>query len=345
MEKDSRISGKNQDVDRKVLTDKSSTGKRRKWNQYKKRSLAVSNAYRTFEGAGTFSKRMEECGAWLRFLVCQAGHGMLLVAAIFCQCRLCPICQWRRSLIMFHQVRELAHEHIKHYKSDIPLLLTLTVPNVSANELSERLELMQKSWNRLMKRRPVKRVCRSWFRALEITYNANREDYHPHFHVLIMVPKNYFDKNYDLYIGRDEWLRMWQEVTGIPEITQVDIRRVKKLRKGTAIESVAAEVAKYATKPGDYVRELPNGLCEANAKVVEALHVVLRRRRLVAFGGKFKEYRKQLKMQDIDESDMVHISEKEEVCHCRICQSELVPEMYKWRLGLMEYTKCEMSKK
>ena len=344
MEKDSRTSGKSQDVARKILADKSSTGKQRKWTQYKNRSLAVSNAYRTFEGDGTFSKRMDECGGWLRFLACQSGHGMLLVAAIFCQCRLCPLCQWRRSLIMFHQVKALAHEHIQHFKSDIPLLLTLTVPNVPASKLSERLGLMQKSWHRLMKRNPVRRVCRSWFRALEITYNADRDDYHPHFHVLIMVPGSYFQRDRDLYIDRDEWLQMWQAVTGLPEITQVDIRRVKKLRKGTAIESVASEVAKYATKPGDYVRELPNGLCEANANVVEVLHVALRRRRLVAFGGKFKEYRKQLKMQEVDEADMVHISEKEETCHCRICQSELVPEMYKWRLGLREYTKCETAK-
>ncbi len=134
--------GKSQPNDRKFLTDKSSTGKQRKWSQYKKRSLSVAEAYRTFEGAASFSKRMEECGAWLRFLACPSGHGMLLVAAIFCQCRLCPLCQWRRSLIMFHQVKELAHEHIKQYTSDIPLLLTLTVPNVPASGLSERIGLM-----------------------------------------------------------------------------------------------------------------------------------------------------------------------------------------------------------
>tara|TARA_B100001996_G_scaffold201784_1_gene154476 strand:- start:5320 stop:6402 length:1083 start_codon:yes stop_codon:yes gene_type:complete len=344
MEKDSRIGGKSQDVARKTLTDKSSTGKKRKWSQYKKQSLSVADAYRTFEGAGTYSKRMDECGGWLRFLVCLAGHGMLLVAAIFCQCRLCPLYQWRRSLIMFHQVKALAHEHIKHFRSDIPLLLTLTVPNVPASELSERIGLMQAAWKKLMLRRPIRRICRSWFRALEITYNAKRDDYHPHFHVLLIVPESYFKRDRDLYIDRDAWLRMWQEVTGLPEITQVDIRRVKKLRKGTAVESVAAEVAKYATKPGDYVRELPNGLFEANATVVEALHAALRRRRLVAFGGKFKEYRKQLEMQEVDEADMVHISDKDETCRCRICESELIPEMYHWQIGLRQYVKRDIGK-
>lgn len=339
MEKDSRNHAKSQDNARKILTDKSSTGKQRKWSRYKKQSLSVADAYRTFEGAASFSKRMDECGAWLRFLACPSGHGMLLVAAIFCQCRLCPLCQWRRSLIMFHQVKELAHEHIQNFKSDIPLLLTLTVPNVPASELSERIGLMQKSWHKLMMRNSVKRVCRSWFRALEITYNSARDDYHPHFHVLIMVPKAYFDYARDLYIDREDWLRMWQEVTGLPEITQVDIRRVKKLRKVTPIASVAAEVAKYATKPGDYIRELSNGLCEANAKVLEALHVALRRRRLVAFGGEFKIYRKQLQQQEVEEADMVHISEKDETCHCRICQSELLPQMYTWQIGIRNYLK------
>ena len=342
MEDTNRQSRKSQPNGQKILKDRSSTGKPRRWSRYKKQSLAVSDAYRQFEAAGTFSERMEDCGAWLRFLACPAGHGMLLVSALFCQCRLCPLCQWRRSLIMFHQVKALAHEHIQQYRSDIPLLLTLTVPNVPASKLIDRLKLMQKSWDRLMKRRPVKRVCRSWFRALEITYNASRDDYHPHFHVLIMVPDNYFRKKYDLYIDRDIWLQMWQESTGLSEITQVDIRRVKKLRKGTAIESVSAEVAKYATKPGDYVRELPTGFCEADAQVVEAMHVALRRRRLVAFGGKFKEYRKQMKMQDVESADMVHISEPEETCHCRICQSELIPEMYHWNLGLKTYARQEI---
>ena len=180
------------DVSPTILEDKSSTGKTRKWSTYKKQSLAVSDAYRKFEGAATFSKRMDECGGWLRFLACAKGHGLLLIAAIFCQCRLCPLCQWRRSLIIFHQVKQLACEHIKHYKSDVMLLLTLTVPNVKASNLKARITLMQKAWNRLMNRNPVKRVCRSWFRSLEITYNEYRDDYHPHFHVLLMVPKKLF---------------------------------------------------------------------------------------------------------------------------------------------------------
>ena len=347
MEKDSKIEAKSQqvsqDVLQTVLNDKSSTGKPRKWSSYKKQSLAVADAYRKFEGDATFSKRIDECGGWLRFLVCAKGHGLLLISAIFCQCRLCPLCQWRRSLIIFHQVKQLACEHIKHYKSDVMLLLTLTVPNVKANKLSERITLMQKAWKRLIERKSVKQICRSWFRSLEITYNESRDDYHPHFHVLLMVPKNYFDSRRDLYIDRDEWLQMWKEVIGLPEITQVDIRKVKKLKKGDAIATVAAEIAKYATKPSDYVKATKDGLCKAKAEVIEALHVAIRRRRLVAFGGEFKRYKQALKLAEVEDADMVKIDKQEKICHCRVCESELLPQMYRWQIGLRQYVKTDLS--
>ena len=40
-------------------------------------------------------------------------------------------------------------------------------------------------------------VIKGYVRKLEITYNKERDDYNPHFHVLIAVNKSYFtDKNY-----------------------------------------------------------------------------------------------------------------------------------------------------
>ena len=144
-----------------------------------------------------------------------------------------------------------------------------------------------------------------------------------------------------MYIERDQWLRIWQEVTGLPEITQVDIRKVKKLKKGDAITTVAAEIAKYATKSSDYVKATKDGLCEADSKVIEALHVAIRRRRLVAFGGEFKRYKQALKLAEVEEADMVKIDDKEKTCHCRVCESELLPQMYRWQIGLRQYVKTD----
>jgi len=195
---------------------------------------------------------------------------------------------------------------------------------------------MQHSLKKMMKRRGVKRAVRSWFRGLEITYNAERDDYHPHYHLLLLVPKAYFDHKRGLYIDQSTWLSMWQEATGMKEITQVDIRGAKKRRNG-AIESVSAEVAKYATKPSTYVNREPSGDFTANSEVVKTLHIALKGRRLVAFGGLFGQLRKELKLKDIEQANLVNITEDEKPCTCPVCESTLREELYRWNIGFKQY--------
>jgi plasmid rolling circle replication initiator protein Rep len=231
----------------------------------------------------------------------------------------------------------ILHKHLEQYKTDVPVLLTLTVPNVTAFELKDRLDLMYTAWGKMSRRMPFRRAVRGWFRALEVTYNADREDYHPHFHVLLIVPKNYFDKRYVLYIERDDWLGMWQRAMRMSEITQVDIRKVKKRSKKDAIASLCAEVGKYATKPSDYLRMRKDGSYEAESEVVRSLHYALRNRRLVAYGGVLKAIKQELKLVDVENADLVKIEEEDKVCHCPICQSTLIETIYRWRLGLKEY--------
>jgi len=310
---------------------------KRDWQKYKLQSLAVSQAYKIFDELKKYAYQIADCGTWLKFIACPKGHEKRLIQASFCRCRLCVTCQWRKSLAMFHQVITLIHAHRERYKSDIPLLLTLTVPNIGEDELAECLNNMQQAFKKLMKRRNVKRAVRSWFRGLEITYNLERQDYHPHYHVLLLVPKNYFDAKYGLYIDRDQWLEMWQEVTDQSEITQVDIRRVKKKSSKKALEAVTAEVAKYATKPSSYVRKLSSGDFEADSKVIKALHMALKSRRLVAFGGLFVKIRKELKLKDIEKTDLVNITDEQQGCQCSVCQSTLVDELYKWHIGARQY--------
>lgn len=321
-----------------ILEDFSGTGKKRKWNEYKQQSLAVAESYSFFDYLSKYTIKISDCGSWLRFVRCPQGHLKRLIAASFCKCRLCAVCQWRKSLVMFHQTLALAHAHKRKHGSDVPLLLTLTVPNISAEGLPAHLDMMTKAWDKIMKRRNVKAVIRAWFRALEITYNKDRKDYHPHFHILLMVPASYFRKDRNLYINHDEWLTMWQEVTGLPEITQVDIRRVRKRSRHSAIASVSAEIAKYATKPGSYISgDIKNGFVVDDPKVIETLHTSLKNRRLTGFGGEFKKLRNELKQADVESANLVNVSDENKGCTCEVCQSTLIEEMFHWHAGAREY--------
>ena len=310
---------------------------KRKWRDYKLKSLAIAKTFSFFEELKKHANQISECGSWLKFSSCPKGHQKKLLKASFCRQRMCVTCQWRKSLAMFHQVITLIHANKERYKSDIPLLLTLTVPNSKKDGLRKTIDNMQHSFSKLMQRRGVERAVRSWFRSLEVTYNEKNDDYHPHFHVLLMVPESYFKRDRGLYIDRDDWLKMWQESTGIGEITQVDIRRVRKRgRKGT-LESITAEVAKYATKPSDYVKKRSDGEYEADSEVSMTLREVLFKRRLTAFGGLFAKLRKELKLKDVEQSDLVNITETPTECKCSVCQSTLVEELYRWHRGLRNY--------
>ncbi|HDG6919045.1 TPA: protein rep, partial [Staphylococcus aureus] len=112
-----------------------------------------------------------------------------------------------------------------------------------------------------------------------------RDDYNPHFHVLIAVNKSYFtDKRY--YISQQEWLDLWRDVTGISEITQV---QVQKIRQNNNKELY--EMAKYSGKDSDYL---------INQKVFDAFYKSLKGKQVLVYSGLFKEAKKKLKNGDLD---------------------------------------------
>ena len=329
------------------LKDLKQSGKERPWQKNKLLSVAISNAYFSLSELKQYGTVVASCGNYLKFGSCVTlEHGKKLIEAYFCKVRLCVMCQWRKSLVIRKQVLELVHWHREKYSTDIPLLLTLTVVNVFGDELGRAIDHMNKAWQRLVKRKVIKRSVRSWFRSLEITYNQERQDFHPHFHILLMVPKSYFDTRRDLYVPQQEWLRLWKASMRDDRITQIDIRTIKARKVGT-LESLAAEVAKYATKSSSYVQENSNGLLEASPLIVEDLHYALKGRRLVGFGGLFKQIREEKKMVDVEEADLIHIDEDGVVreCSCKICGSTLLEELYRWEIGLRQYRRINVSAK
>ena len=159
------------------------------WRTFKLKSTAVSHAMNYTDEVR--SERILDCGSLLAFGVSNSGEKRL-IKAYFCKDRMCPACQKRRSLVVFHQVKDVCLSLQSEYKSTRYLLLTLTVPNVSAADLSDEIKKMNKAWASLSRRAEFKKSIWGWFKALEITHNKKTNTYHPHFHVLLAVPAKYF---------------------------------------------------------------------------------------------------------------------------------------------------------
>lgn len=172
------------------------------------------------------AKRTEDCNSWKRFQACAGniGHPKKLVQANYCKDRFCATCQWLRSRKAFREAMTIG-QHILTYNPTLRFIfLTLTVPNLPLDELGDGITAMMNGWKRLIQRKRVREVILGYHRSLEVSYNPRRNDYHPHFHVLFVVPNSYFGRR---YINRSEWLSLWQECMRDESITQVDVRAVK----------------------------------------------------------------------------------------------------------------------
>lgn len=321
------------------LNDFKQNGKKRPWDRNKSYSVAIAKAYSYIPGLEHYGEKISNCGTWLEMMGCpDVMHGNVLKNASFCRVRGCITCQWRKSLVVKKQLVDLVKEHRKEYPTDVPLLLTLTVLNEKGERLNPTIDQMNSSLRRLLQLKHVRKVSHSWFRSMEITYNEERDDYHPHFHALLMVPKSYFYKKRGIYIPRDEWLKSWQQSMRDDRITQVDIRTLK-CGTDAELEASIGEVAKYMTKPSSYIFENEFGKKEANPKVVETLHYATKGRRLIGFGGYFNKIRKAKKMIDVEKADLVDVEGEgvEAKCCCKICHQEMIEKIYNWYEGSDRY--------
>ena len=257
------------------------------------------------------------------------------------------MCQWRRSLFVYHQFLTVAHEVLNQRPDTDFVFLTLSRKNVTGDKLSQEITHYLKSFRRLNKYKDF-RAIKGTFRTLEITYNSKDNTYHPHFHIIGVVNKSYFKKS-EYYISQKKLSKLCQKAFQIDYVPIVDIRKVrqKKEDKKTVLDAIkdrennlasaAAEVAKYAVKFSNIFNS------DNKNQVVKILDHALNSRRLIGYSGIMKEVYQALKLNDIEDSDLIDVGETnfDEKCNCKICRSELINEDCLFDYGIKKYKKIE----
>ena len=283
-----------------ILVDKNSLGKERDWRGRKILSLKLADIFKELQYKKTFVERVISCGDTLQFIQNQDGN-LKLYQAYFCKNKLCPMCNWRRSMKYSYQTSRIVDEAIKQSPKGRFLFLTLTVKNVEGKALNSTISQLTKSFDRLFKRAKVQRNLLGYLRSVEVTHNENDKTYHPHIHVLMMVRPSYFQSKKD-YITQKEWSDMWSQSLKVDYVPMIDIRTVKETGKG--LRGAVLETAKYPTKPIKFDVE--------NKQVVDDLYNGLYRKRQLGYGGLFKTIKKQLQLDDVESGDLVHTSDDKE---------------------------------
>jgi plasmid rolling circle replication initiator protein Rep len=326
----------------KILEDKTKSGKERDWKGKKRRSLLTAEHFR-LAGLHSKAERMSDCANQLVFK--HTGEALKLYQAWFCKVRLCPMCNWRRSLkIAYHNKRIV--EAVNERENVRWLFLTLTVKNTNAESLPETISAMFKAWNRLAGYKAFKTSIKGYFRALEVTKNRDPESesfgtYHPHFHVLLCVSPSYFKKK-EIYITQDNWTSLWKKAMKLDYTPIVHIQKVKAkeklddletyekdLKKAIKEQNAILEVSKYPVKDTDVIKG--NKVTDENVETVLALDNSLAYKRLIGYGGLLKEIHKELNLGDAENGDLVKISEDDEVANGAF------DVIARWHVGLRNY--------
>lgn len=317
--------------DSKVLT--SGEVKTNDWQSKKINNLELSNSYRRLSekyGAEISPHkwlRVRECATYLEFRLYLESLERRLHSANFCKDRLCGICSWRRSLKTFSQMMAVMNVASKDYEF---IFLTLTVKNVSSENLDNQIKEMMKGFKRLTERKQFKDSIKGYFRALEVTYSRKRDDYHPHFHVVLAVSKGYFKSR--KYLKKDDFIKLWREAMRLDYDPSVDVRKFKAATDAQ-LKKAVAEAAKYTVKDSDYLVKHKNGKLNLDKtdEVVKTLSQALAYKRLLGWGGILKEIHKMLDLDDAENGDLVYTGDED------IEGGLYIIEKYNWHVGFKNY--------
>lgn len=258
--------------------------------------------------------RLQVCGDFLLFLKSE-NNAYRLKKANLCNNRFCPLCSSLRAKKNAVIVLELM-EYIREIKKLEFVFFTLTAPNIVGEKLEEEIKEFNNSFKELMRSKEFRKVCKGYIRKLEVTYNRERADFHPHFHIVMAVNKSYF-KSKD-YISTALLKILWRKFKKNDSIEAVDMRKVKM----NSIKEVL-EIATYCTKSSD--------LYDNGQEVFDYFYSALRGKQEITYSGIFADVKK---TKDNGELKIENIKSLEEL------QEKAVEKVWhKWKKENQEYYK------
>ena len=258
--------------------------------------------------------RLQVCGDFLLFLKSK-NNAYRLKKANLCNNRFCPLCSSLRAKKNAVIVLELM-EYIREIKKLEFVFFTLTAPNIVGEKLEEEIKEFNNSFKELIRSKEFRKVCKGYIRKLEVTYNRERADFHPHFHIVMAVNQSYF-KSKD-YISTALLKTLWRKFKKNDSIEAVDMRKVKM----NSIKEVL-EIATYCTKSSD--------LYDNGQEVFDCFYSALRGKQEITYSGIFADVKK---LRDNGELKIENIKSLEEI------QEKAIEKVWhKWKKENQEYYK------
>lgn len=349
------------DAQHEPLSDMTAEGTKRPWKKHRWEAELLVMYYEQLalsdpENAARWlakAERVNRCACWTEFQRLPDGQGLRLHDSSFCRVRLCPMCQWRRSLKLGQQARAViaAANAAKASRDGCGygwIMLTLTVRNVPGSDLGHTIDHLHTALNRMQHSQAWKDAVQGWMRATEVTRNYNSRSkwygtYHPHLHLLLCVNRRYFKSA--AYISRDGWQKLWQHYADTDYPPEVEVHAIRDKVTGklaqdetagndgkASIAGAIAETSKYIAKPAAYLAPEDSA---GSLDAVKVLDIATESRRLTAWGGVLKDTARRLKLDDVETGDLVHIDTEASGDAAADAAAEYIS--FAWSVGARDY--------
>ena len=105
-------------------------------------------------------------------------------------------------------------------------------------------------------------------------------------------------------MNQEEWTELWQKAMKLDYTPVVDIRAVKA-DKGKGLKGAILETAKYPVKPFDVTDEKTDFTAQEKLQIVDDMLTGLHRKRQIGFGKLFKDIKKELELDDLENGNLV----------------------------------------
>lgn len=269
----------------------------------------------------------------------------------FCKDRYCPICSHIKShketQMLFSIMESMQKDN--NYKNCYLIFVTLTQKNVITGELKSEVNKINNAIKELLKKDKlfkssktknrgktvnVKPLCIGTIRHLEVTasykHKSGRIEYHPHIHLLMLVRKDYWNKESNQWTHK-KLIKKWRDamqldydpvvhITLVKDDSMKKIVEVKDAQDSefvtTDIESKTAkknnlanlnpdgalkEISKYEAKDTDkikFVKDKETGRVNINwnhsKEIINELYGALHQKRTTVMTGEFLKQKKRL---------------------------------------------------
>jgi plasmid rolling circle replication initiator protein Rep len=252
-----------------------------------------------------------------------------------CRRRWCPICSARLTRVR----RELLAVKLDLIAEEqkflgVPLrhiFLTFTVRNCKVEDVEKTVQLLNDGLRRLTNRAFWKRQVLGYIKTLELTYNAETQEVHPHLHLLVAVTEDYF-RSKD-YMAKPKLIKLWRDVCRLDYDPSVDIKSVKKKEIAGVekeiddddLKKAAFYVMKYQTKPHD-LQDVPAGF-------IKAL-ILLKGKRFADGAGIYRGIYKQIEIVNPPWEDQDFILEDDRPC---VDDPVVSVAVFWWRASIERY--------